>query len=543
MERISLLDCTLRDGGYINDWNFGEKAIKDITSKMARTGIEFIEIGFIKDSSYNKDKAVFNDNEQMAAMISPKNQDVKYVGMVDMGNPMPLETLGKRVGGSIDIIRVIFKKDRIDEGYDYCREAKKFGYEIFVQIVATNAYSDKELVDIVEKFNPLSPQAVYIVDTLGVIKRKDFLRMVRIMDHNLYPQIALGYHSHNNLQQAAGNAEALAEMNLQRDIIIDACVFGMGRGAGNLNMELFAEYMNENHGKTYRLEPMLEIIDEYLNDIYCKEFWGYSLPFYLSASNLCHPNYAKFFAEKGTLTVKAFNEILRSIPDEDKQVYKKDLAEKVYQEYQENYVDDKVAVGELRNLFSDREVLLLGPGKSINAHHSEIIQYIEDVHPIVVALNFIPDDIDIDYVFSNHMRRYSRIQGQTEKKTIITSNIRDAKKYNYMINFASYASKRTEIMDNSGIMFMNLLLAMDNRTVKLAGLDGYEKSRDRNYVNSGLEYHFGDDEAIDKRNTLLKQEFDDLRKRIHLEFLTESKYNTKNRLSVVTMSRERIMYG
>lgn len=543
MGKISLMDCTLRDGGYINDWHFGEKAIKDITAKMVRTGIEYVEIGFIKDKPYDKDKSIYNHNVQMAAIIAPKNKERKYVGMVDMGEPMPLEKLGPRVENSIDILRVIFKKDRIDEGYEYCRQAKELGYEIFVQIVATNAYSDKELVDIVEKFNPVYPQALYIVDTLGVIKRKDFLRMVQIMDHNLYSQIALGYHAHNNLQQASGNAEALAEMNLQRDIILDACVFGMGRGAGNMNMELFAEYLNENYGKTYRLEPMLEVIDEYLNDIYSKEFWGYSLPFYLSASNLCHPNYAKFFAKKGTLTVKAFNEILGSIPDKYKEVYMPELAEKVYQEYQENYVDDKATVSELRGLFSNREILLLGPGKSIEAHRSEIIQYINDVHPIVVALNFIPDDINVDYIFSNHIRRYSRIQGQTDKKTIITSNIRDAKKYDYIINFASYASKRTEIMDNSGIMFMNLLLAMGNQTIILAGLDGYEKSRDRNYVNSGLEYHFGDDEAIDKRNNLLKQEFDEFRKRMHLEFLTESKYNDKNCLSLVSISHERLMYG
>ena len=82
----------------------------------------------------------------------------------------------------------------------------------------------------------------------------------------------LAYHAHNNLQQAFGNAEALVEMNLKRDLIIDACVFGMGRGAGNLNLELFAEYMNENYDTHYKIEPMLEIMDEYLNDIYKNKF-------------------------------------------------------------------------------------------------------------------------------------------------------------------------------------------------------------------------------------------------------------------------------
>ena len=109
--------------------------------------------------------------------------------------------------------------------------------------------------------------------------------------------------------------------------------------------------MNENFDKQYRIEPMLEIIDEYLNDIYREHFWGYSLPLYLSAANGCHPNYAIYFASKGTLTVKSYNEILKSIPKEDKALYNKDKAEKIYKEYQENYVDDRESVEQLVKVF------------------------------------------------------------------------------------------------------------------------------------------------------------------------------------------------
>lgn len=81
-----------------------------------------------------------------------------------------------------------------------------------------------------------------------------------------------------------------------------------------MNLELFAEYMNENYDTKYRIEPMLEIMDEYLNDIYKSKFWGYSLPLYLSASLGCHPNYAIYLAEKDSLTEKSFRELLRGIP-------------------------------------------------------------------------------------------------------------------------------------------------------------------------------------------------------------------------------------
>lgn len=119
-------------------------------------------------------------------------------------------------------------------------------------------------------------------------------------------------------------------MNLNRDLCIDACAFGMGRGAGNLNLELFAEHMNENYGTNYEIEPMLEIMDEYLNEIYKTKFWGYSIPLYLSATIGCHPNYAIYLEEEDSLPVKAFNELLKSIPDSERTRYSKEKAEAYY---------------------------------------------------------------------------------------------------------------------------------------------------------------------------------------------------------------------
>jgi 4-hydroxy 2-oxovalerate aldolase len=203
------------------------------------------------------------------------------------------------------------------------------------------------------------PDAMAIVDTFGLIKKKQFLRLVYLADNNMAPGIALCYHGHNNLQQAFGNAESLVELNLKRDVCIDACVFGMGRGAGNLNLELIAEYLNENYDTEYRIEPMLQIMDEYLKEFYTSKFWGYSLPLYLSASCHCHPNYAIYLEEKNSLPVKSFNELLNNIPDCDKASFSKEKAEKYYREYQENYIDDKKTVDSLSEAFGDKDILIL----------------------------------------------------------------------------------------------------------------------------------------------------------------------------------------
>ena len=524
MGKISVLDCTLRDGGYINEWNFGEKAIKDIAGKMVRTGIEYFEIGFIKDVEYDPNLSIFSGNDDFAHIVEKKDPNVVYFGMVDMNSPMPLEKLGKRVSHGFDGLRVIFKKKKIKEGFEYCKKAIELGYITTAQLVGTYEYSDIELVETVQIFNDLNIMCLSIVDTFGLIEKKDFLRMVSLIDHNLRDDIALGYHSHNNLQQAMGNASALVEQNLKRDIVIDACIFGMGRGAGNLNMELFVQYLNDNYGKKYRVEPFLEIIDEYLNDIYKKEFWGYSLPFYLSAVNGCHPNYAKYFAEKGTLTVKAFKEILCTIPAGTKEIYSKDMAEKIYVDFMENFEDDKACVNELRIELLGKNILVIGSGSSVKTERQTIQDYIDKVNPIVVSLNFIPEDIKVDYVFSCHMRRFRNIQDNDGVKKIITSNIRDAKKYDYKVNFSSYAADKIEIMDNSGVMFVKLLIEIGASKVTFAGMDGYSLDNVNNYTNSGLDYSFSR-EMLELRNKLIKENLNELSGNIAMEFLTSSIYN------------------
>lgn len=112
MGKISLLDCTLSNGGYVNDWLFGEEAIKGTSKKIAYTGVEFFEIGFLKNDKFNKGRAVFPNIECIEPYISPKNSSLKYVGMIDCGNPVPIENIENYSGKSLDGLRIIFKKTK-----------------------------------------------------------------------------------------------------------------------------------------------------------------------------------------------------------------------------------------------------------------------------------------------------------------------------------------------------------------------------------------------------------------------------------------------
>ena len=392
-----------------------------------------------------------------------------------------------------------------------------------VNFVGTDLYSDKEFIEGIEKFNSIKPDTMVIVDSFGLIKRKHFLRLVYIADNNMDPDIKLSYHAHNNLQQAFGNAEALVDLNLKRDICIDACVFGMGRGAGNLNLELFAEYMNENYDTNYRLEPMLEIMDEYLEEIYRKKQWGYSLPLYLSASNGCHPNYAIYIAEKDSLNVKSFNEYLKSIPKEEKAKFSKDKAEKYYKEYQDKYVDDKNIVAKFGDLLANKDVFILAPGMSLLRNEKQIKDSINKIDSVVFALNFNPKEFNVDYVFSSNIKRFSKLKDINPNSLILSSNVEAGDAYENIINYASYISNHSDIIDNSGLMLIKFLIAAGVKKVHIAGMDGYSVSNQSNYYDSTLEYDFSNQVAL--RNELIAKELQVLSQHVELDFVTPNEYS------------------
>lgn len=523
MHKISLLDCTLRDGGYVNDWKFTYKGMCGFCEKIKKTNVEYCELGFIKGTEYDKEKAIFPDIDSFKNIIGEKSSSMIYVGMYDMSSPVDLSRIKNRDEKSIDGIRVIFKNTKIDEGLLVCKELKNKGYIVFANLVNTEVYSDEQIKYALSKVNELKLDGATIVDTFGDLNNAEFLDLVEKYDKYLNKNIVLCYHAHNNLQQAYQNAECLVNLDLDRDILIDASVFGMGRGAGNLNLELFAKYLNEKFDKKYNIVPMLEIMDEYLQDFYINNFWGYSLPLYISASLKTHPNYAIYLANKGALTEKALYDILKSIDANDKINYSKDVAEACYRKYQENLIDDKKAKDNLKKLFENKNILILAPGNSLNTHKELIDNYINENNPIIIALNFYSEIFKPQYVFSSNMRRYNKIDGDTRFISILTSNMKEAKKVDYVVNYSSLLNADKAIYDNSGIMLLKLLSEIGIKKVNIAGMDGYSHTDKNVYVNEDVSYDFRND--ANSRNIAIAKELSFLKSTIDFAFLTPSFYD------------------
>lgn len=316
---IKLLDCTLRDGGYVNNWEFGESNISEILNCLKRANIDYIETGFLKECIYNPDKTFF-DNTERLEKFTDKNQ--KYTVMINCGE-YDTEKIPQNTNSNLKI-RLAFKKHNQEDALNYIQNLQNKGWDVFANPMSTNTYTKEELETLIKKINLINPYGLSIVDTLGNMYENDVLEIFKFIDERLSSQIPLGFHSHNSLQLSFSNTKALIKMGIRRDIIIDCCLFGIGRGAGNLCTELITKYLNDNCSTDYDIKPILKTISEIIQPIYNISPWGYSTPYYIAALHGCHPNYAHFLLKMGA-SDETIASIIEKIPQDKKTVFDKDF--------------------------------------------------------------------------------------------------------------------------------------------------------------------------------------------------------------------------
>ncbi len=522
-----ILDCTLRDGGYINDWRFGKKTIVSILEKLEKANIDIIECGFLTRMVKDEACSLFNDIAQIEKVLPRQGRTAMYVAMIAIGEKeLHPSELAPFDGKSLEGIRLTFHKGEIDQAMEWARIIQEKGYKVFMQPVGTGFYTDMELLQLVEKMNQLQPYAFYIVDTLGSMYRNEVSHRFYLIDENMRPEIHLGFHGHNNLQLAFSNAQVLGKIQTKRTLILDSSVNGMGRGAGNLPTELITQYINKNIASRYDVTMVMDIYDEYISAIRKKFEWGYSVPYHIAASNVCHPNYASYLINKQTLTMKDIEKIIQSIPEEYKILYDQSLIEELYVRYQSRNIDDSAAVQEISGWLSGRKILLLAPGKSLVSHYDSILRFVEEEHPFVISVNFADTRYPIDACFVSNHKRMDTIGREIRRmgglRTILTSNIAGGGGRVY-VNYACYTNGDDMVSDNAGLMLLSLLKRCGAHTVYLAGFDGFHHRHGGNYYSEELNSQEDEGQVREKRKRIRKQ-LQELSAEMEITFITPSVY-------------------
>ncbi len=503
MGKIELLDCTLRDGGYVNDWEFGHNNIVNLFERLVSSKVDYIEIGFLDDRRpYDVNRTIMPDSASVNKTYAGLDKGESLIlGMIDYGtcdisNILPADE------SILDGIRVIFKKHVMKEAIAFCGEIKNLGYKVFAQAVSITSYSDEELGQLIDLVNDLDPYAFSLVDTYGLLHRRQLMHYFDLSNEKLNSNIRLGYHAHNNFQLAFANCVELMEQEgIERDLLIDGTLYGMGKSAGNAPLELLAEYMNNNLGKDYNLNQIMEAIDVTILDIYRRIPWGYAMKFYVSATHDCHPSYVTYLMNKKKLSMSGINSILDKLEGEKKLLYDESYIERLYIDYQQIECDDSDSYNSLGAELKGKEILLMAPGKTINEYRDKINTYIDNSDPIVIPINFIPEGYDPDFVFISNAKRYVQQATSISRlpenvRLIATSNVTRAKgDFDYLFSYSDLLDEEAAIVDNPMIMFIKVLNRIGVSSVNLAGFDGFTATELPNYINANMEHSMSKEKA------------------------------------------------
>lgn len=479
MKNIQVVDATLRDGGCVIDFNFGDSNIETILEGLNNSGVDCIELGYIHETKGTEHgRTQFIDERAVArALHGKKKKGTTYLAMMDYGT-FDVDKLSQHSDEMIDGIRLAFHKKDFQDVGRIGRTIIDKGYQLFIQPMLTLWYDDRELLELIDLVNRELPEisAFYIVDSFGEMRNNDVIRILNLVDHNLKKNIPVGFHSHNNLQLSYSNVISVLQFPTTRDLYLDSSIMGMGKGAGNLISELLLEHLNLYYGKRYEISPLLNVIDLVLNRIRANDYWGYSAEYYLSAINHCSPSYARHFHQKHMLPINEIAELLGRIDLSKRISFDKKYADDLYHSYVTKAIDDDNACAALKSIFFEKEVLVLAPGRSIEDENDKILEYIASNDVVVLAINTIHQNIPADYVFISNRKRYTRFCELFSNSTtplICTSYIRPDTKEVYYINYADYLCEDPNIESNAGMMALNLLLKLGVRRLILAGFDGF----------------------------------------------------------------------
>lgn len=333
-KEIYLLDCTLRDGGNCLEdvWDLqNEKVVftkefqETFLHYMSNSNIDIIEYGVVDNNNTDRYGFSYFDNVDEAATLIPNEISKKQIYALGSNIPEDKNKYFDTSGvDKCEGVRVYLRYSELDKSLKYCKKLVNDGYKVFLQNALTMRYSEYDLDCVIESANEMGAYAVYFVDSNGYMDYCDVQRFVEKFERDLDSSIKIGFHAHNHLNLAFANACYFIDAVRYHDIIVDSCIAGMGRGAGNLQTEIIARYLNQKYEKNYNYDAILDAYElvekEYIN----KNAWGYSIENVLSAMHETTNKYVVLMRQKYNLSYKQIHHILEKMPQDMKFRYTED---------------------------------------------------------------------------------------------------------------------------------------------------------------------------------------------------------------------------
>ncbi|MDA3818260.1 MAG: aldolase catalytic domain-containing protein [Prolixibacteraceae bacterium] len=285
---IKVLDCTVRDGGLMNKWQFTDEFVRSVYESCAEAGIDYMEIGYKSSERAFDRKEVgpwkFCDEKDIRRIIGKGEPKVKLSALCDIGR-IDFEDIPKKSDSAISLMRVACYVHQMDKAIELAHHCLDKGYEVSINLMAVSKVNEMELDQALADLSKSRVQMVYVVDSFGSMYCESVEHLVKKYKEAL-PGKEIGIHAHNNMQLAMSNT-ITSLMN--GATMLDATLLGMGRGAGNCPIEILIAFLKN---PKYRLLPLLQSIQEHVLPWNRKIDWGYHVPYLITGAMNEHPRSA-----------------------------------------------------------------------------------------------------------------------------------------------------------------------------------------------------------------------------------------------------------
>ncbi|MBD3843678.1 MAG: aldolase catalytic domain-containing protein [Campylobacterales bacterium] len=308
-EDIKVFDCTIRDGGLMNDFHFSDEFVKGVYETCVKAGIDYMEIGKNNSPTLQSPEEFgpwnFCKEEDIRRIVGENNTDLKIAVMSDIGRTVKEELIPKK-DSVVDMVRIATYIHQIPDAIELINDAHEKGYETTVNIMAISKSFDGELDEVLEQLSKTPVDVIYIADSFGSFYPEQINKLTE-----KYLNVAkenaklVGIHAHNNMQLAFANT---IEAMIYGTSFLDVTISGLGRGAGNCAMELLLGLLKN---PKYDLMPVLKFVEDYIVPLEKELDWGYSIPYMVTGQLNEHPRSAmKARAENDTEYTKFYTDLM-----------------------------------------------------------------------------------------------------------------------------------------------------------------------------------------------------------------------------------------
>jgi 4-hydroxy 2-oxovalerate aldolase len=311
---IRVLDCSIRDGGLINQWQFTDAFVRATYQALCAAGVDYVEIGYkASRSQFDPEKFGkwrFCDDDDIRRVIDGIEPTAKLACMVDIGRVEEKDIVPVDQS-PFAMIRVACYIREVAKAIDLCNMIMDKGYETTVNIMAVSTNLEREIDEALDDLGKTKVPAVYVVDSYGAMHSEDVTFLVSKYREAL-PGKTIGIHTHNNRQLAFSNT---IQAIINGATMLDASVYGIGRGPGNCCLELLLTFLQN---PKFRLRPVLELIQNHYLPLRDKIEWGYIIPYMITGMLNEHPRVAIAFRDSPERDnfVKFYDMLTTPDPDE-----------------------------------------------------------------------------------------------------------------------------------------------------------------------------------------------------------------------------------